>query len=576
MNISLSTLLPGITPGQIQSHLATDREFQELKAEGLIGENSTGMNMMSVDTMGQFRVTQWSEEINSLWWGLSGEGELGQQAAGYLEQMTAERRQIASSYMDDFFSLSNTLAEKLQDDYPASTDMDELSDNVLAGRKPSENADGSLVPKADKVEVFWQENRDQIATMQRAYEELKAFPDNLSDWLNEKQVERPLALDQLVEKHRYSGLNGKYEGAQGLLETASFDLSAVGDGEQLQKLAPRGLMMDMMDMPLLDRYDLEATHSMLRHSIDLGLRLGNAGTLKHAVASELMHSERRVALADYQGSFQSMSTAFYDQLGELEPRFSLQDMLDNIADGKDVTALDDGSEHPQAEQIRTFVDSVDSQLTTLVEKQQRMDELPRTRMEWEAIPENNRLAQQVVYQQYGLEPWETGHNSRSARPEQWMGPDFLEGAGHATREQLMDEAHQRMLRLQDLVLETRGFNGDLKFDLDQLIDNFRSGQPLGLTEDGHLHPNSLAIEEMFRGNEEEFVAYIDTLWMLGQQENLSMADYRSWMTEENRAGFAEELLDLIVQSRQALNFDELTNPDDSLLASNPDSSDQTG
>ncbi|WP_372830970.1 hypothetical protein [Pontibacterium sp.] len=77
MSISLSTILPGITPGQIQSHSATSREVQELKDEGLVGENTTALNVMSVDTMDRFRVTQWSEEINSQWWGLTGEGALG-------------------------------------------------------------------------------------------------------------------------------------------------------------------------------------------------------------------------------------------------------------------------------------------------------------------------------------------------------------------------------------------------------------------------------------------------------------------------------------------------------------------
>lgn len=576
MNISLSTLLPGIKPGQIHAHSATRSEFQELKAEGLVGENSSGLNVMSVDTMDRFRVTQWSEELNSLWWGLSGEGELGQKAAGYLEQMTGERRQIATDYMDAFFSLSNTLGEKLQDSYPASTDLDELLDNVAAGRKPTENADGSEVPKAEQVAAFWDENHDQIAALQQTYEALKAFPENLSDWMDEHKVERPLALDQLVEKHRYSGLNGKYESAEGLLETASFQLRAAGDGELQKPSGTLAIPMNMIDMPLLNGRNLEATNTMMQHSIDLALRLGDAGMMKHAVASEMMHNERRAALADYQGRFQSMSSSFYDQLGGLEPHFSLQDLLDNLLAGKDVATLDDGGEHPQAEQIRAFVAGVDSQLTALVEKQQKMDDLPRTRLEWQAVPANNQRAQQVVYQQYGLEPWETGMNSRALRPGQWMGLNFFEGANAATREQLMDEAHQRMLRLQDLVLGSQGLNGGQAFDLDRLIENFRSGQPLGLMENGQLHPNRLAIDQMFRANEEEFVAYIDTLWMLGKQDNLSMVDYRSWMTEENRAGFAEELLDLIAQSRQALNFDALTDPADTLLAANSNNANLTG
>lgn len=570
MNISLSTLLPGIAPGQVHAHSATRDEFQELKAEGLVGENSSGLNVMSVDTMDRFRITQWSDELNSLWWGLSGEGDLGQQAAEYLEQMTAERRQIASNYMDDFFSLSNSLAEHLQDDYPASTDLDELLDNVLAGRQPGERADGSTLTKIAEVDAFWTEKRGHIESLLDTYADLKAFPKNLSDWLDQRNIERPLAIDQLVEKHRYSGLNGKYEGAEGLLDTATFQLSASGDGRIRDNDGQLGIPMDMMDMPLLNGRDLDATHTMMQHNIDMALRLGDAGMMKHAISSEMMHSERRTVLVEYQSSFQTMSTAFYDQLGELEPRFSLQDLLDNIAAGSNVAMQADGAEHPQSALIHAFVAGMDDQLSDLVDTQGRMDALPRTRMEWQAIPENNQRAQQVVLQQYGLEPWETGMNSRALRPEQWLGPEFFEGAESATRERMMGDAHQRMLRLQDLVLETLGFSEGQGFDLDRLIDNFRNGQPLGLQANGQLHANSIAIEEMFKANEETFVAYIDTLWMLGKQDNLSMVDYRSWMTEENRAGFAEELLDLIAQSRAAINFDELTNPDENLLAINAD------
>lgn len=568
MSISLSTILPGITPGQIQSHSATSREVQELKDEGLVGENTTNLNVMSVDTMDRFRVTQWSEEINSQWWGLTGEGDLGKQAAGYLEQMTAERREIATDYLDDFFSLSNTLAEALQDDYPASADMDQLLDNVAAGRKPSENSDGSILPKADIIEAFWADNQAGIETLQQRYQDLKDFPEHLSSWLDDNNIDRPLALDQVVEKHRFSGLNGKYEGAEGLIDSATFQLNAAGDGRQLDEIGKLGIMMDTMDMPMTDRYDLNASEAMMQHSIEIGLRMGDARTLKHAVASEMMHSERKAALVDYQQAFQPLASAFYQQLGELEPRFSLQDMLDNITQGNDQSQLDRGGQHPQTEQIQQFVDQHADLLTQLNEKQQAMDDLPRTRFEWQADPENNRLAQQEVYQEYGLEPWEFGSNSRAARPGQWMGLESFEAAGAATREQMLEAARERTSHLQGLVWETAGFGAGQTLDLDQLIDNFRSGQPLGMMENGSLHPNSVAIDEMFSANEEDFIAYIDSLWMSGQQENLSMVDYRSWMTEDNRADFAGELLDLIQQSRMAINFDTLSEPSESLLAVN--------
>jgi len=162
MQISLSTILPNTSPGKIHSHNATRAEAQELIQEGLVGEFSTALNVISEETIDEFRFTQWSEQANSQWWALMSEGEAGKEAAQHLQEMVSTRRSHASNYLDDYFTLSNKLAELLQDDYPVSAELDQLLDNVDAGREPHINIDGSELPKSDKLNQFWQEHQSEI------------------------------------------------------------------------------------------------------------------------------------------------------------------------------------------------------------------------------------------------------------------------------------------------------------------------------------------------------------------------------------------------------------------------------
>lgn len=563
MEISLKTLLPGVAPGQIHAHSATSSEVYELVEENLIGENTTALNAMSAGAMDNFRVTQWSEQVNSQWWGLMGEGDAGKEAAGYLEQMTTERRTIANNYLDDFYTLSNTLGDTLQDDYPKSADLDQLMDNVAAGRKPSENADGTTLPKADIIEAFWSDNKAAIDELNGHYDALKEFPQHLSDWLDENKVERSLAVDQAVEKHRFSGMNGSYQAAETLVGSAGYRLNSRTDGSSDATNGELPVMKDIFNMPKSSLSNSEASESLARRMVEVALRVGDAGMLKHAVSSEMMHNERSALLTDYQQQYQALSERFYAEVGELEPRFSVQDLLDNLAAGQNGTLQADGTTHPQAEKITAFINNDSDALSSVSDQQQALDEFPKTRSEWLDNPENSRHAEQIVRDTYGLEPWENGMNSRGLRSSAWMGPDAFQQMSPESRQQAVDQARQRGEHLSDLVTRTLLSNSP---SLNEVLDNFRNGRPLGLQSDGSIHPQQAALEQVFRDNEDTFIAHIDSLWMLGQQTNLSMVDYHKWMTSDRVGDFAQELVDLIEQSREAIDFDELALEQEQLLA----------
>ncbi|WP_027857174.1 hypothetical protein [Marinobacterium jannaschii] len=567
MNISLSTLLPGVAPAQIHSHSATRAEVQELVAEGLVGKQTSGMNVMSVDSMDIFQVTQWSEQTNSQWWGLIGEGDIGAEAAGYLEQMTAERRGHASQYLDDYFSLSNKMANMLQDEYPRSADLDQLLDNVAEGRKPSENADGSVLPKAEVLDAFWSQHESEINQMLDSYEALKASPTHLSEWLDQKQIERSPELDRIVEKHRYSGLNGNFEASEGLVSSAQTILSRHGDGTVGDSGKGLNVFNDTVDTALYNRYDSKAASDLMQRSIEISLRMGDAAGMKYAVGSEMMHNERSAMLASYQTLYQPLSDSFYGRLGDLEPNYSLQDMLDNLAAGNDPAQMDDGSLHPDAEKIQTFASQFANNLEAVGQKQQQLDDLPKTRQEWLAIDSNARKAEQVVFEQYGLEPWEQGMNARIHREGIWTGLDYYQSQGPEAKQEIMNQAVQRAERLEKLVRQALSGYESQGLDLQTVVDNFRFNRPPGLTAEGDIHPRNGALEGLLKAHEEDVIKYIDSAWLIGEQDNLAMVDYNDWMTSERASEYAGDLVAMIQQSRAAIDLDSLVGQQqDSLLA----------
>lgn len=538
--ISLSTLLPGIKPGQFHAHEATRNELYDLINEKLIGEHSSGLNLMSADTMDQFKVTQWSEHYNSLWWNLSDEGELGEQAAGYLQQMVSERRGHAQDYLDDFFSLSNQLAEALNDQYPATTDLDQLLDNVAAGRKPSELADGSSLPKEELIEQFWQEKQAEIGQLNERYDNLKNAPTELQDWLNQNQIDRPLAMDRLIEKHQFSGYNGRFDPSEALQTSAVSTLQRHGDGDLSTQKPHLIVQTNYTDF-----------------LFDLGLRLGDAGMAKTAVAGVMMQQERQVAQAEYHQLYQPLAYNFYDQLGELVPRFSLQMLLDNLASDEEPGMLAGGDAHPDAALIADFAQQHADRLARLLNQQQVMAELPKTRAEWLADESNNAKAANYVYQRYGLEPWEQGLDSRLIRESNWLNSVArFENASPEMKARLLSDAQDREEILHNLFDRYSLGVSEEQFDFERMLDNFRFNRPLGLMADGSMHPDAEKLDAMFERNRDDFVMHIDERWLLDKQENLSMLDYQGWMNDDRKQGFADEILSLIKQSRAALNLDQ--------------------
>jgi hypothetical protein len=247
-----------------------------------------------------------------------------------------------------------------------------------------------------------------------------------------------------------------------------------------------------------------------------------------------------------------MRDQFYSALSDLEPEVNLQDLLDNIKHGDPVGQLPDGSLHPQQDRLEAFVAQHSLSLESIANKQLQLDEFPRSRLEWQKIEANGRRAEQLVYQQYGLEPWEKGTNSRTLRELSWQGVDYLNSQPDDIRQNLINDAKARLELLMQQFMSLRAEHPGLTMTLEQLIDNFRFNRPAGQLAEGGLSSAQQALEAFLNDNEPLIVDYIDSSWLLGKQDNLSQIDYARWMDSERASRYADTLLDLIEQSRKVV------------------------
>lgn len=534
----------------VHSNIATSREIYELAEEGLIGAESHSLgfhDVANLDSMKEVPFIQWSEQANTQWWAYVEEGPVGEQAADYLQQMVEERRQIAKDYMEGFHDLGQRLAEALQDEGEPTTDMDQLLDNVAAGRAPAELENGQTLAKADVINAFWQQNQADIEALQAKYTQLQEFPQQLDEWMDGKGIERTPELNAVLEKHRYSGMGDGRVDSEALVGSTGYTINQQGSDPFIDLEMARTALYrfdDPFPPGSTGKVDLKAA---LAQEVRIGLTFGDAGLVSNTVARHQMKAERSALVESYQQYFQPTYDAFYEQLGaELEPSFSYQDLIDNLKAGLPPAAMEDGSLHPAADQIMAYVDEHQSRLDMVQQLQTSLESFPKSMTEW--LETNQQKVNDLVYSLYGLEPWETGEYARGMRQLSIFSFDGVISGDKQERLQQLKvnaEAHAETLA-NNLADQLSGNWLQAPFSLDQLVDNFRHGRPLGEKEDGSLHPQYQQIEAFGAEFKDQIVSYIDNLWLL---EGRTSPDLEAFGYQSAR-NMIDELVAQIEQSRQ--------------------------
>lgn len=375
----------------INSYADTFAEIHELMQEGLMGADSTAaanVAAMMSNSAGAISLTQWSEADNARWHALNAEGPEGQQAAKYLEQMVSERRQLVDGYINDYQHLTQSLQKNIADTGAVPVEeggnlvsLDWMLDNAAAGNPIAQRPDGSMHPRADELQTWWDNNSHALQQVQDGYEALKAFPQDTQAWLEARDITPPPEVDAVLDKHRNDvGLPAVAETSSGF----SWHNSRIGSGAVTDaQLAAASAGWAGNHLP-------KTTEGLREYIADLRDELRedlfedhDTAGLQHWVASGLLNQQRSELFSEVKQLGAGLFASFRDQLhNPAHADFTLQDVIDNFLAGKPLGQLADGSEHPDTQAIETFWQQHELTLTQYSERQQLLHDLPRTALDY--------------------------------------------------------------------------------------------------------------------------------------------------------------------------------------------------
>lgn len=523
LTLSLLPVDSSNTSRSYMSYSYTHRELAELQHQGLVGNESYAAQRDNSPEAKQdpdeFHLFQWDSDDNALWQALRNEGEAGKQAAQHLEAMVAERRSHVSSYLNDFHSLTHKLAQGpgIVAGAPL-VDLDTLLDNAAAGRVPVRNADGSLVANSDQITAFWQQNQDVIQRMQETLNTLEDQPQHLSEWLDRNSIDRPVQVDEVIEKHRFSGVDQRTTTSETLRASAVTVLNENGSNQASQ--ATRG-----------DQYDYINTDTlgMTQDGVPTGtsniripeLRIPqNFSSYVEGAARALMQQDKQQAIQDYNGYYRPVADTFSTTFSPpLEPRFTLQDMLNSLSQFDDPSHTASGDQHPATEEIQAFYTQHKSRIDHLLTMQQGVEQFPDSTEAWLEDADNRARANAQAQATSGLEPWQTGRNANSFMHNEMgiFSEDAKFNGGLPIEDdewRMIQEAEAGRVEqaLLDKFRQFRTDNPDFEgLTFKDIVHNFRNGLPLGQQSDGTVHPMNDQLEALF--SDAELGDYLRSEWL---------------------------------------------------------------
>ncbi len=483
---------------RLNAYTQSRNEFKELQQEQLVGEDSRMSVLYDPTNQTMADIFQWSHSDNNRWQAYQQEGPAGQQAAQYLEQMVDQRRTLANNYMRQFNDLALHLNSQHQQPGEPGPDLDAMLDNAAAGRSPVVNADGNRMAQADALLAYWHQNQGTITSLQNSYKDLQEFPKQVSEWLDQNQIERPVEVDLVVEKYRYAGFNGLAETSAELVDTSAMRL----DGEEATGIMAVSFQATTRKMDEYGVYS-QTDDGMVKVILDQFQQSGVALGMTGMEAQLLMDQDSRQAWGQYKQLHGPLADTFNSEFSSpLEPRFTLQDIVDNLRADRPAAQLQDGSIHPEADRVGAFVTTHSATLNAVALQQQALQQMPKTLDEWLQVPGNRHKAQMEVYERHGVEPWK--QNNPIAELELRL--QKASSALRATAEG-MAAANSLRSRLSNLLNDK---TNTVPFTLQQLTDNFRWGRALGTMEDGSQHPQAAIIEQAFSGTavKKQLITYL--------------------------------------------------------------------
>lgn len=353
------------------------KELQVLKKDGLIDQDTMvgagpTKNLLSenADQDWMAEVTFWSERENAQWQAYRAEGTAtGLQAADYQQQWLTERRQLTTEYLDQIF----TLADSFED-----LDLDAGMFSTLF-RGSLEQEDGQPVlpsnmspDEAESVELFWNQNQEKIAELEKSLSKLVEFPSDLDGWLSSQDEPVAEEVHQLVDRMKNAWIDGSDQidnsfrpmevwYGSSLPSSEDYDNAMVVDEDmsglwvEFKKYAPDA--QEIQDYTIWN--DISGLFEM--------------------AAARYMKQENQILYQEMSTLVSGLYSEFDTQFGRGAgfSDFSLQDMVDNYLAGKPLAQMDDGRVHPDFQAVESFWENHELALLHYSDRQERLNTPPK-------------------------------------------------------------------------------------------------------------------------------------------------------------------------------------------------------
>jgi|GEM_PF-1722424 len=229
--------------------------------------------------------------------------------------------------------------------------------------------------------------------------------------------------------------------------------------------------------------------------------------------TDQMLDDKQQKLGDYMNSMVAYNNDFPDVEGV---DFDLDQLLDNIAEGKPVAQLANGEEHPQADMIEQYYGENSHILNPMATSRAAVENFPESLPEWMNMKglEMSSLGKLT----YASEMWNAAEEGQDAivadSSEEVQTP--ADDSMQQLASQILDSYQRRMQAelsdrwgqytdsrddLNDKFSEAFEFSEDSpEISLQDMVQNYLNGDPLTMMADGSEHPDTEALQQFWAEN----------------------------------------------------------------------------
>ncbi len=337
------------TPENFSAINSVRSEASKLISDGLIGENTTVTTRLDFNSI---TIDYWSEKAQSQWSSYSAlDDSIGSSAAKYHQQFINERQETADDYLKSYLNL----ARKFSEEYSGSASFSDVFYSFPDASKDSE------------IQTFVEDHRGAIYEAKRLKNELVDFPKDLIAWGQKKNIEFPQELKSLVKEMEFDWANPPSDPDQSSRFTSTSSTFNMNDNILTYEST------SSYNQPSDKFYNIQLNSSQS------WAEKGDTTQLEKWLGADGAYSEFKKELYHQYTVLKNSAYNAYESNSLLSSSgFSLERIINNFKNGKDIAELNNGSLHKDADNIHDFWDSNSLLIKQYIYKMDELNSIPKT------------------------------------------------------------------------------------------------------------------------------------------------------------------------------------------------------